>query len=132
GIRDLTVTGVQTCALPISALEPCRDQILDDLRLPVDDDRAAGQLAQRDVVALAVELQVDAAVDDPLAVEPVGQADFAQQLHVPLLDHARAYPVLAVLATAALEDHGLDACTLEQPAERQPGRAGADDAHLCP
>src|SRR5688572_33289127 len=35
GIRDLTVTGVQTCALPISVDAPRRPALVDDdLRLP--------------------------------------------------------------------------------------------------
>src|SRR5205085_9218153 len=33
GIRDLTVTGVQTCALPIFLLEPTRAPPFDDLTL---------------------------------------------------------------------------------------------------
>ena len=60
-------------------VEPRRDQVLDDLGLAVDHDAApAGQLAHRDVVPLAVELQVDAAVDDPLAVQPLGDARLAR------------------------------------------------------
>ena len=50
------------------ALEPRGDQVLDDLGLAVDDDRpAAGELAERDPVPLAVELELDPVVDDPLA-----------------------------------------------------------------
>src|SRR5207245_1923300 len=48
-----------------AAREPVGDQILHDLRLAVDDDAAAaGELAQRDVVTLARELEVDAVMDD--------------------------------------------------------------------
>src|SRR5438270_10632709 len=35
GIRDLTVTGVQTCALPISRRPDLRGYELDDLRIPI-------------------------------------------------------------------------------------------------
>ena len=52
---------------------------------------------------LAVELQVDAAVDDPLAVEPVGDARFAEQVDRALLEHTGANPVLDVLARPVLE-----------------------------
>ena len=56
-------------------VEPRGDQILDHLRLAVDDDRpAAGELAHRHVVALAVELEVDAVVDDPLAVQTLADS----------------------------------------------------------
>src|SRR3990167_7982815 len=57
GIRDLTVTGVQTCALPISDLprESARGELVDDafpgggfgLRSPVDDEQALLELAER-------------------------------------------------------------------------------------
>ena len=49
-------------------LQPRADQVLDDLLLAVDRDRAAaGQVAQRDPVALAAEPQLDAVVHQPLA-----------------------------------------------------------------
>src|SRR6185503_3746695 len=51
-----------------SALEPRVDQVLDDLGLPVDDDPAPDELLHRDVVARAVELEMDAAVRNPLGV----------------------------------------------------------------
>ena len=38
--------------------------------------------------------------------------------------------VLDVVAAAVLEHDRLDPLPLEQPGERQPGRAGADDADL--
>src|SRR5712691_7050563 len=44
-----------------SARQARGDQVLHDLRLAVDDDRAAArEVAQRDAVTLAVELKVDA------------------------------------------------------------------------
>ncbi len=115
------------------ALDPRCDEILHDLGLPVDDDRApVGELAQRDVVALAVELEVDAVVDDPLAVHPLAHAEIAQQVGRALLEHAGADAVLAVLARAVLEHDGLDPGELEHAREREARRPGADDADLCP
>ncbi len=81
---------------------------------------------------LAVELKVDAVVDDPFAIHPLADAGFAQQLDRSLLEHAGADPVLDVLATPVLEDDALDARDLEQPRERQPCRPRPDDADLCP
>ena len=81
---------------------------------------------------LAVELEVDAAVDDPLAVEPLAHTRVAEQVGRPLLEHAGPDPVLAVLARAGLEHHRLDALAREQLREREPGRAGADDRDLGP
>ena len=84
------------------------------------------------MVPLAVELQVDAVVDDALAVHPLADAGFAQQLDRPLLEHARADPLLDVLAAAVLEDDALDPRDLEQPRERQARGARADDPDLRP
>ena len=109
------------------------DQILHDLRLTVDHDRAAaGQLVHRHVMALAGELEVDAAVDDPFAVEPRCNAELAEEVDGALLEHARANPRLHVLAAAALEHDRLDTRPLEQSCQRQPRRARADDADLRP
>ena len=113
--------------------EPRGDQILDDLRLAVDHDRApAGQLVHRDMVALAVELQVDAAVDDPLAVEPRCNSQLAEEVDGALLEHARTDARLDVFAAAALEHDRLDARPFEQTRQRQPRRPCADDADLRP
>jgi hypothetical protein len=114
-------------------LDARRDQILDHFRLTVDDDRAAsGQVAERDAVALAVELNVDAAVNDALRVHPCADPGLSKQLHRALLEHAGTDAVLDVLAAAVLEDDALDSLHLEQPRERQPRGPGADDADLCP
>ena len=51
---------------------------------------------------------------------------------MPLLEHAGADALLDVLAAAALEHDRLDPFALEQPRERQPRRAGADDPDLRP
>ena len=95
-------------------------------------ERPAAQLGERHVVALAVELQVDAVVDDALAVHALADARVAQELDRALLEHARADAVLDVFAAAVLEDDALDPRDLEQPREREPGRAGADDPDLRP
>ena len=116
-----------------AGVEPRSDQVLDDLGLPVDDDAApARQIAERNAVALAVELELDAVVDDPLALHALPDAGLDEQVGRPLLEHAGADAVLDVLAAAVLEHDRLDALAFEQARERQPGRAGADDADLRP
>ena len=61
------------------ALEPRGDQVLDDLGLAVDDDRAPPvSSSSGDPVALAVELELDPVVDDPLAVHPLADAGLAR------------------------------------------------------
>jgi hypothetical protein len=59
---------------PVSRLEPGGDQVLDDLRLPVDHEPLAGQLVQRDLVPPAVELELDPVVDCPVALHPLADA----------------------------------------------------------
>ena len=80
--------------------------------------------------ALGVELQVDAAVDDALALQALADAGLDQHVARALLEHARPHPRLAVLTVVRLYDHRLDSGALEQPPERQAGRARADDRHL--
>jgi hypothetical protein len=116
-----------------AAFEPRFDEVLDHLGLPVDDDRPpAGELAERDAVALAVELKLDAVVDDALALEPLSHARLPQQVDRSLLEHAGADAPLDVVAAAALEHDRLDALELEQSREREPGRPRADDRDLRP
>ena len=48
----------------------------------------------------------------------------------PLLEDARAQPVLDVLPAPSLDDHALDALELEQPGQQQSRRTGSDDGDL--
>src|SRR5207302_4903385 len=104
--------------------------VLHDLRLAVDDDRPPRQLVQRHVMALAVELEMDAAVHDALPLQPLADAGLAEELDGALFEHSRADAVLAVVAAPVLEHDRLDALELQKSRERQPGRAGADDPDL--
>ena len=114
-----------------SARDSRRDEIFDDFRLAVDEDRAAvGELVQRHVMALVAELEVDAAVDDAFAVHALADAGGSQQIDGSLLEHAGADTCLDVLAGAALEDDGLDAFVLEEARERKSRRTRAEDADL--
>ena len=112
-------------------VDPSRDQILDHLGLPVDDDRpAAGELVERQVMPVARELQVDAAVHDPLSLQTLANAGADQRLDRSLLEHAGADPVLDVVAAAVLEHDRLDPRAVEQLRQREPRRAGTDDRDL--
>ena len=58
-----------------AAREARGDEVLHDLGLAVDDDRApVGEIAQRDAMPLAVELQLDAAVHEALALHALADA----------------------------------------------------------
>ena len=113
-----------------AAFQPRLDQILDHLGLPVDDDRLAGQLVEGDPVTLAVELELDPVMDDPLALHPPAHAGLRQQVGGPLLEHARANARLDVVSAAVLDHDRIDPLAVEQVGERQPGRPRADDPDL--
>ena len=67
---------------------------------------------------------------EPLAGEPVADAELVQQVDRVLLEQPGADALLDVLAVARLEHDALDARALEQQGERQAGGSGADDADL--
>ena len=79
---------------------------------------------------LAVELQVDAAVHDPLAPQPLRHTRPLEQVDGSLLEHAGADARLDVLAAAVLEHDRLDPGPVQQRSEDEPGGAGADDRDL--
>ena len=82
------------------------DQVLHDLGLPVDDDRAAaGQLAQRNSMALAVELELDPVVDEPFSLQPRADPRVDEEVGDRLLENPCANSVLDVLAAPVLEHH---------------------------
>ena len=123
-VGDLEVEGQ-------ARLEAKPDQVLDELGLAVDHDRApVGEVAQRDPVALAGELELDPVVDEPLALQPLAGARLHEEVDDRLLDDPCTDTRLDVLAAPVFEDHRVDALELEEVAEREPGRAGADDPDL--
>jgi hypothetical protein len=81
-------------------------------------------------VVHALEAQRDALVRHALAVEPVGEADLAQQLDGGVFQHARPHPLLHVLAAAGLEHHGVDAGPGEEVRQQQTSRSRPDDPDL--
>ena len=123
-VRDLEVEG-QT------RLEAKADQVLDELGLAVDHDRPpVGEVAQRDPVAFARELELDPVVDEPLPLQALTSACLHEEVDDRLLDDPCTDARLDVLAAPVFEDHRVDALALEEVAEREPRWAGADDAHL--
>jgi hypothetical protein len=106
------------------------DQVLDDLLLGVGPDRAADEALHVEVVGPLGGAQVDAAVADALPLETVADAVLAEQVHRALLEQSGAYPLLDVLAAAALQHDGLDALHVQEMGQHQPGGPGTDDSDL--
>ena len=69
-------------------------------------------------------------VHDPLPRQPPAGADRGQEVGRALLQNPGTDPVLDVLAAAILEHHRFDPLVLEDPGQREPGRARADDPDL--
>ena len=103
------------------------DEILDDLLLAVHGDRVADQLVEVEAVAATLEGQLDAAVGEPLAVEPIGEAEVAEQGDTRVFEHAGADAMLDVVAVVTFEDDAVDAAGREEVGEDEPGRSGPDD-----
>src|SRR5262249_25081764 len=111
--------------------DPLRNEVFNHLGLRVDrDGPSAGQLAEVDMVPLTGELQVDAAVLEPLAIEPVGESGLAEQPHAPVLDPPGPLPRRAVGTAADLDHDGIDSAERKQMRQQQPGRACPDNAYL--
>src|SRR5215472_14509613 len=75
------------------------------------------------VVALAGELQVDAAVLESLLVKAVAEAGVAEQADGAILEDAGPLARLAVGPAAVLYDDRVDSAEREQVREQQAGRA---------
>src|SRR5579859_813826 len=97
--RDLRMISLKVCGLHVGNVEEDRavvgesggDEILDDLMLGIDRDRApACQLVHIYAVADAVEAQLDAVMDDALALHALADAQPNQQIACSLFEHARA------------------------------------------
>src|SRR5215831_9749022 len=97
-----------------TSLELEANQVLDDLLLAVDGDRpAAAELGQRDAMALALEAQLDAVVDESFAQQALAGAGLHQEVD-----------------GALFEDPRLDARAGQQMSQHEASRASADDPNL--
>ena len=68
----------------------------------------------------------------PFAVHARADAGLVEQIDRDLLDHAGADAAEHVVAGVPLEDDVVDAGLVQQLAEQQAGRTGADDGDLRP
>ena len=79
---------------------------------------------------LAAEGQPDAIVHQALAVHALAHARLVEQVDADLLQHAGADTAEHIVGAALLEHDVVDAGLVQQLAEQQAGRAGADDDDL--
>ena len=81
-------------------------------------------------MAVAVELELDAVVDDPLPLQAVADTGADEQVRRTLLEDAGADTMLDVVSAAVLEHDRLDALSVQELRKRKPRRTGADDHDL--
>jgi hypothetical protein len=107
------------------------NEVARDLGLAIDRDGLPRQLPEIDVDAPAAHADLDALVDQPVAMQPLGDTRLFQQLDRALLQHAGADAGFDIAARPQFENHALDAVHLQQARQQEPRRTGADDADLC-
>ena len=105
-------------------------EILGRFGLPVDGHAGAGQLAKVDAPARAVDGDLDAFVDQRLALQPFGRAGAPHHLDRSRFEHAGANAPLDMGAIAPFEDDRLDPLAPENLGQQQSRRTGADDGDL--
>ena len=81
-------------------------------------------------MSLAREREVDAPVHHPLAVESFADADLGHQVDGSLFEDAGADALDHVVLASVFENDGVDARSMEQVPEHEPGRPGSDDRDL--
>lgn len=69
-------------------------------------------------------------VPHPFARQAPADPALRHQVDGPLFEHARAHALDDVRLAAILDDDRIDTAEVQQVAEHQPGRTGADDADL--
>ncbi len=106
-------------------------QVAGNFGLAVDHHGfATSQSVQVDVHLASVEGQFETAMNQPLGVHALTYPGLAQQLYHALFKHAGADTPEHIIGRLPFEDKGVDASVVQQLAEEQTGRAGADDRNL--
>ncbi len=99
-------------------------QVAGDFGLAVDHYRPAiGKTLQVDALAATGERQLETVMDHALCVHAFTDARFTQQVGHTLFQNACADARKDVIGVLALDDDVVDAGTLQQLAQQQPGRA---------
>src|SRR5262249_12485154 len=105
-------------------------EIFGDFGLAVDHDGLAGQLFERQPMTRPVDADLHALMDETIGMHARADTGFIQQIHRDLFDNAGAHAAEYVVGGLSLQDDIVDASTLQELAEEQPGRTGADNDDL--
>src|SRR5215831_11701047 len=77
-----------------------------------------------------VDADLHALMDETIGMHAPADTGFIQQIHRDLFDNAGAHAAEYVVGGLPLQDDIVDASTLQELAEEQPGRTGADNDDL--
>ncbi|MNF27495.1 hypothetical protein D3C84_81500 [compost metagenome] len=106
-------------------------QVAGDFGLAVDHHGlATRQGVQIDVYLASVEGQFEAAMHQSLGVHALTHASLTQQLYHALFKYPGANASEHVIRCLAFKDEGVDTSVVQQLAEEQSGRTGADNGDL--
>lgn len=105
-------------------------QIGGDLGLPINGDAAAAAAQQIDTLALTVQGQFEAVMQQAFALQPLADASALQQFHTALLQYPGADARQHMLGRLPLDDDAIDAGEPQQFAQQQARWPGADDRNL--
>ncbi len=83
-----------------------------------------------DAQHVAVEREFGTVMEDAFSIHAGVDAEVTEEIDRALFEHAGADAAEHVVGALAFEDHRVDPGFFQKPAERQAGRAGADDRNL--
>ena len=106
----------------------CGNKVLGDFGLAIDHHGCpTGQFFDVHMGALAVQADVDAAVDDAFFFHPRINANPFHQANRPHFQNTRTNAAFDIVAAFAFKDHRRNALHMQQMRQQQPGRAGPDN-----
>lgn len=106
-------------------------EVAGDFGLAVDHHRlAAGEVLEVDMGQSAIECEFEAIMHQAFGVHALAHAGLAQQVDHALFQHPGTDAALHVIGALALKNQGLDTGVVQQLAEQQPRRTGANDGDL--
>jgi hypothetical protein len=101
-----------------------------DFGLPIDSDDLAGKLMKIDALPLSVKLDLQTLMHQTFAMEACADAGTVEEIDGTSLDQTGTNSAQYMFTGPALEDHIVDTVIVQQLAQQQPRRAGADDCDL--
>src|SRR5262249_33226440 len=110
---------------------PRGNQVLHDLLLPVNHDRATRQLLKIDPVPATCKVQKDALMKQTLLHHARADARIVQDLDALVLEYSSPHAVFDVVPALGLQDYGLYPVLMKEMSQQQTGRACPDDRNLC-